>query len=139
MNTLQGADQLRARLKAMKLGFKDVGRQWADETAQVARTMVPSRTGRTRSSIRRKNATQRKATVVGFYPVNFINAGAKEHDIQPRRTSVLKFKAGGDVIFRKKVHKRAQPAHPFKRRAGEEGLRRVHILDRLIERWNRAA
>lgn len=139
MSSLQGAAQLRTRLRAMKLGFKDAGREWADKTAVVARRMVPVKTGKTRSSIRRKNASQRKATVVGFYPVNFIDAGAKAHDIKPRRASVLKFSAGGETVFRKKVHKPRQAPRPFKRRAGEEGLRQVDILARLVERWNRAA
>lgn len=135
--TLQGAGEVRAALRAMKLSFKDAGREWADQTAVIARTMVPSQTGATRASIRRRNATQRMATVVGKYTVNFIDAGAKEHDITARKMQALRFDAGGTTFFRRKVHKRAQAARPFKQRAGEEGLRRVDVLGRALAAWNR--
>jgi hypothetical protein len=137
--SLQGASQLRARLKAIKTVFKPAGRQWADATAAAAKRYVPVKTGKTRASIRRRNASQKKASVVGFYPVNFIDAGTKAHTIKPRHRKALKFSEGGRPIFRKKVHKPAQAARPFKKRAADEGLRRVDIIRDLIELWNQAA
>lgn len=136
---LRGSPELRRRLKAIRGVFKDAGREWADDTAKIARTKVPVRTGKTRASIRRRNASQRKATVVGNYPVNFIDAGVKAHDIKPKKHNAMKFEAGGRTIFSKKVHKRATPARPFKKRAGERGLDKVDILKDLLELWNRAA
>ena len=138
---LRGSPELRRRLKAIKTVFKPAGRQWADFTATEAkRRVAPYRaTGKTQSSIRRRNASQKKATVVGNYPVNFIDAGTKAHDIKAKRVGLLKFSAGGKTIFAKKVHKRAQPAHPFKKAFAEAGLRKVDIIGDLIDLWNRAA
>lgn len=132
---LRGAAELK---KAVSGLFKDAGKYWADDTAQIAKGMVPVRTGKTRASIRRRNASRRKATVVGNYPVNFIDAGAKEHDIVPRNAKVLRFEASdGHTVFAKKVHKRAQSGNKFKSRAAEEGMRRHPILPEVIAFWNR--
>lgn len=139
---LRGSPELRRRLKAIKTVFKPAGREWADLTVKEARRRMqtgPHATGKTRASIRRRNASQKKATVVGNYPVNFIDAGTKEHDIKPRKVKALKFEAGGRTIFTKKVHKRRQPARPFKKASGEAALKKVDILADLIELWNRAA
>lgn len=137
--SLKGSPELRRRLKAIKTVFKPAGRDWADATVGHARRLVRVNTGKTRSSIRRKNASQKKATVVGNYPVNFIDAGAKEHDIRPRTAKALKFTSGGQTYFRPKVHKQRQPAHPFKAEAARRGLEEVNIMRDLIELWNRAA
>ena len=72
--TLKGSRELRRRLKAIKTVFKPAGRDWADETARIAQSMVPVRTGKTRASIRRRNASQKRATVKGNRAVNFIDA-----------------------------------------------------------------
>ena len=137
--TLRGDDELKRRLKAMRLAFKDVGRKWADATVPEAKRRVPVATGATRASIRRRNASQKKATVVGNYPVNFIDAGTKAHDITPRRFSAMRFEVDGQTVFARKVHKRAQKARPFKRAAAEAGLEKVDVLGAIIDGWNRAA
>jgi hypothetical protein len=137
--SLQGAPELRRRLKAIKTVFKPAGRDWADETAQAARSLVRVDTGKTRDSIRRRNASMKRATVVGRYTVNFIDKGAKAHDIKAKKVGVLKFSAGGQPVFRKKVHKRAQRAYPFKAEAARRGLEKVDIIGDLVELWNRAA
>jgi hypothetical protein len=137
--TLRGTPELRRRLKAIKTVFKPVGREWADRTAQIAKTRVPVKTGATRASIRRRNASQRKATVVGKYTVNFIDAGAQAHDISAKHQQALRFNAGGQTVFRRKVHKDRIPARPFKRESADQALREVDIMADLIELWNRAA
>lgn len=136
---VQGARELRARLKAAGLMFKPYGRLWADTTAEEARRRVPVRTGRLRKSIRRRNATQRRATVVGHFSANFVDAGVKAHDIKARKAPLLIFEAGGRTIFAKKVHKQRIAARPFKRDAAEAGLRRHPMKETLIEMWNKAA
>lgn len=136
---LRGSRELRARLKAIKTVFKPAGKDWADATVIEARRRIASTTGKTRASIRRRNASQKKATVVGNYPVNFIDAGTKPHDITPRKAKVLAFQDGGQTVFARKVHKRAQAARPFKKASAEAGLRKVELIRDLIELWNRAA
>lgn len=138
---LRGSRELRARLKAIRTVFKPVAKDWTTITVDEAKRRLSTSvdTGKTRASVRRRNASQRKATVVGNYPVNFIDAGTKEHDIKPRKTSVLKFDVGGRTVFARKVHKRRQAARPFKRASAEAGLRKVEIIRDLIELWNKAA
>ena len=136
---LEGAKELRARLKAVKLSFKTAGREWADNTASEARRRVPVDSGKTRASIRRRNANQRRATVVGSYVTHFIAAGSQAHDIKPKRMRAMKFEAGGRTVFARKVHKRSQPARPFRRESALFGLRKVDVLRTLVDLWNRAA
>lgn len=139
---LRGATELRRAIRGL---FKDAGKQWADDTAQIAKGMVPVRTGKTRASIRRRNASQRKATVVGNYPVNFIDAGTKAHDITPKNATVLKFGVGGTnawgtgghIVFAKKAHKRATTGNKFKSRAAQEGLKKHPILPEVVAFWNK--
>lgn len=138
---LKGSRELKRRLKAIKTVFKPAGKDWADATVQEAKRRLSTSvdTGKTRASVRRRNASQKKATVVGNYPVNFIDAGSKAHDIKPRNVSVLKFEAGGQTVFARKVHKRAIAARPFKKESAAAGLRQVDILGDLIDLWNDAA
>jgi hypothetical protein len=136
---LKGSRELRARLKSLRLAFKPVGKAWADDTAHIARSRVPVRTGRLRSSIRRRNATQKRATVVGHYTANFIDHGTKQHDIRPKKAKTLAFSVGGRTVFAKKVHKRATRGNHFKRTAALEALRRNPLAAEVINQWNAAA
>ncbi len=136
---LVGAPQLRARLKAIGTVFKPYGRIWADDTAENMRREVPVRTGALRRSLRRKNATAKRATVAGAYWSNFIDAGSKEHDIFARRKPFLVFQAGGSTIFAKRVHKQRIAAKPFKRRAALKALHDNPMSDELKRLWNQAA
>ena len=136
---LKGGPELRRRLKAIQLTFKPVGRKWADATADVARSRVPVKTGRLRQSIRRKNATQKRATVSAHYTATFVDGGTKAHDITAKTGGTLAFPGGGGTIFAKKVHHRGAKAQPFKKRAAEDALRRHPMAQTLIDEWNRAA
>lgn len=123
----------------MKLTFKVYGKTWADETAASARRRVPVRTGRLKASIRRRNATQKRATVVAHYSANFVDAGTKEHDIKPRKAKRLVFDSGGNTIFARKVHKRRIAARPFKSKAAHEALTKHPMKETMIELWNSGA
>ena len=136
---LKGSPELRARLKAIKLAFKPLGKSWAESTRDEAKRRIRKRTGLTAASIRVRNATQRKATVVGSFKVNFIDAGTREHVITPRRVTRLKFESGGRTIFARRVHHPRTRAYPFKRAAALEGLRENPMAQAVIDEWNRAA
>jgi hypothetical protein len=138
VSQLRGGKELRARLKAISLSFKPAGKAWADETARQARPRVRVRTGRLRKSFRRRNATQKRATVVGHFTAYFIDAGVKPHTITAKRRPLV-FEAGGRTIFARKVHHRGFRARPFRQRAAEEGLRREPMAKHVIEQWNKAA
>lgn len=137
--SLKGAPQLRARLRAVRQVFKPLGRAWADETVRLAKARVPVRTGATQRSIRRRNASLRKASVVGSFVVNFIDAGTKAHDEVPKRAKAMRFQAGGKTVFAKKVHKRATAARPFKKQVARQALQTVDVAGAVIREWNRAA
>ena len=137
--SLKGAPELKARLNAVRLTFKGYGRIWGDATANEMRRRVPVATGRLRRSIRRKNATQRKAVVVGHYSANFVDAGSRAHDINARRGPWLIFEAGGRTIFAKKVHKQRIAARRFKRPAALAALRRHPMSETMVDLWNKAA
>lgn len=137
--SLKGSAEFKARLRATKLMFKTAGRDWADATARAARPMIPQRTGETRRSVRRRNATQRKATVVGKYVAYFIDAGPKPHTIAAKRGRMLRFEANGNTVFARRVHHRGYAARPFRARAAREGLRREPLAEHLIDAWNKAA
>lgn len=139
MSTLKGASELRARLKALKLAFKPVGRDWADTTAQVMRSIAPAATGKGRQTIKRKNATQRRATVAAIYYMGIVDKGSKAHTITARRGKTLAFQVGGRTVFAKKVHQRGLRGRQFAIRAAREGLRRHPMAASLIAEWNRAA
>jgi hypothetical protein len=137
--SLKGSPQLRARLKAIRQTFKPVGKDWADDMVTISKPMVPTRTGKSRASIRRRNASQKRATVVGSYVLFFLDHGTKEHDEKPRKARVLRFQSGGNTIFARKVHKRATRGSGFRNRAAREALRRNPMAVELIRQWNSAA
>jgi hypothetical protein len=137
--SLQGGSQLKTRLRALKLAFKPYGRKWGTTVADIAKPKVPNRTGRLRKSIRLRNATQRKATVVGHYTAYFVDAGPKRHSIAPKRGRGLIFTAGGRTIFTKKVNHPGYRGRPFRASAAHEALRRHPLSEGLIDAWNDAA
>ena len=139
MTNLQGSSQLKARLTAIKQSFKPIGRQWSDTTAQLIKPQVPERTGKGRRSVRRKNASMKRATVSAIYYVGILDKGAKAHTIEPRKASSLKFQAGGRTVFSKRVHKPATRGRRFAIRAANESLRRNPMAETLIKEWNSAA
>lgn len=136
---LRGSPELRARLKALKVAFKPLGKSWAEDTRDEARRRIRKRTGKTAASIRVRNASQRKATVVGSFVANFIDAGTQAHDIVPKKGSTLRFQKQGRTIFAKKVHHPRTAAHPFKRAAALEGLRKNPLAETVVRQWNEAA
>jgi hypothetical protein len=135
---LKGGPELRARLKAIRQSFKPIGKGWATDTAKYAKGHVPRKTGRLQQSIRVRNATQRKATVVGHFSANFVDAGTKQHDITPRKKQALAYGQGQRTVFAKKVHHPRTRAQPFKRAAAQDGLRRNPLAEAVIKQWNDA-
>jgi hypothetical protein len=137
--SLKGGRELRARLKALRLAFKPIGREWAEDAADIAKRKVAQNTGKTRRSFRVKNATQRRATVVGNHTAYFIDAGPKRHPIVAKRAPRLIFQAGGRTIFAKKVNHPGYRGRPFRAAAAHEALRRNPLAQGIIEQWNNAA
>jgi hypothetical protein len=136
---LKGSRELRRRLKAIRTVFKPVGRRWADDTVSNARKYVPKVTGKTARTIRRKNASQKKATVQAVYTARILMAGSKAHDIKPKKFQAMKFSAGGQPMFRKRVRHPGHGKNDFAERAAKEALRDNPMAEELIRQWNQAA
>jgi hypothetical protein len=136
---LRGAPELRARLQALKVAFKPIGRKWAETTVTVMRPQVPVKTGKGRSTVRVKNASMTRATVSAIYYMGILDKGAKAHTFGPRRAKMLRFEVGGRTVFAKRVTQRARAGMGFAGRAGREALRRNPMAATLIGQWNRAA
>lgn len=137
--TLKGKRELNARLKALRSVFKPIGRQWGDTTVRHSQSHVPTPTGRLRRSIRVRNNTQRKTTVVAHFTAYFIDKGPKPHDIKAKRAGTLVFTSRGRTIFARQVHHRGYRGRPFRQRAAREGLRENPHVEQILNAWNKAA
>lgn len=136
---LKGGRELRRRLKAIKTVFKPVGRRWADDTADLAKRYVPKRTGKTAASIRRKNASMKRATVKAVYTARIVMAGSKAHDIRPKRMRAVKFNVAGQPRFAKRVKHPGHKGNDFAKKAAREALADNPMAEELIRQWNEAA
>lgn len=136
--SLKGSPELKARLRAIGLSFKPIGKSWADETAKLLRQHTPVDTGETRKSIRRRNATQRRATVVGSFKVRFLNSGTRAHTEVPKNKRSLRFEGSGRTIFAKKVHHPRTTGSHYLRRDAMAVLERHPMATELIRQWNEA-
>lgn len=136
--SLQGADDLRRRIKALKLVFKDVGKRWGDNAANRMRPQVPVRSGRLRRSFRVR-ASQRQASVRGHFTAYFIDAGTKPHTIQPRQARMLAWSQGGNTIFAKRVRHPGMRKRPFRAEAARKALRETAGAEQFVKGWNDAA
>lgn len=137
--SLQGKRELTARLKALRGAFKPYARAVGDAAVPLMRSRVPVRTGKTRNSIRVRNSTERRMTIVAAFPAIFIEKGTKEHNEKPRRFRAIKFEGGSGPVFTKKVHHPRTAAKPFAARSMQEAIRKHPLGDELIKAWNSAA
>lgn len=139
MATLKGGPELRRRLKAIKKVFKPVGRSWAEETVRLASSRVKVRSGKTKRSIRVKNASLKRASVEARHGGRFLEAGAAPHELQPRKFTVMRFNAAGQPRFAKRIHHPGSPKQPFLRNSAADALDEADMLRDLIALWNNAA
>lgn len=156
MSSLKGGRELRARLAAIRTVFKPVGKAWAQDFRDHAKPVVPVRQGQgpgtlphppghLRGSIRVRNASKRKATVVADYWAYFVDKGPKPHAIpkvtraNPTGRKLLRFQVGGgQIVFAKRVRHPGYAGRPFRQRLAEDALRRTPMARMLLELWNRA-
>jgi hypothetical protein len=137
---LRGGTELRRRLKAIRTVFKPIGRNWAEDTVRLASSRVRTRTGKTKRSIRVKNASMRKAAVEAKHGARFLEAGTVPHELTPRKFTAMKFtpKSGG-VRFTKRARHPGMRSQPFLRESAREALARNPMAEELIRLWNAAA
>lgn len=149
MTTLRGGPELRARLRAIKTVFKPLGRAWADSYVALARPRLPAKTGKLRRSLRRRNASMKRATIVASYTAFFIDHGTIPHVIKPKTVSgsrrggpgtakTLVFNGRKGTIFTKAVNHRGIRARPFRKYANREALRLNPMALFVVKAWNAA-
>ncbi len=136
--TLQGGAGLHDRLAAVRKAPTAIGRDWAAETAQLARGRVAHRTGATARSIRVQSASDTGAVVVAGGAARFLEGGTKAHDIVARG-DVLRYTMNGRPAFRKQVRSRGMRPQPFMRPAALQAYRDVSPGKRVVDAWNKAA
>jgi hypothetical protein len=137
--SLRGGKELKARLRAIKVAFKPIGRDWADDVVELMKPHIPEKTGKTKRTVRRRNATMKRATVVGSHVNYFLSSGTVAHPIAARRAPRLVFTAGGRTIFAKRIQHPRTTALRYRERAAHEALRRRPMAAGLIKEWNRVA
>lgn len=109
------ASDLRARIRrAALIG----GRAAAQATVADLKKAAPVKTGDTRERIaiesQRSLSTEVAFTIVSPTPQsNWTEEGTRPHIIRPRRRRALRFVAGGQVVFAKKVNHPGNPARPW--------------------------
>lgn len=139
--SIQGTRELKARLRAIRTVFKPIGREWADETVLLAKTTGPwkDRTGTLRRSIRRRNSSMKKATVVAHYSQYFIDKGTVAHTVEPRNKMVLRWEGTtGNTVYAKRARIPRVAPRPFRDRVAREALRRKPLAEQVIRAWNAA-
>ena len=141
--SIQGIPQLKARLKAAGQAFKPIGRDWVDEAVDLAGAAIRASgavdTGELAGSFKRKQATAKRAIVVGRYTGYFVDAGVKPHSTLSRKARP-KTKAGRTIFstFTAKNHP-GYRARPFRQKIAEEALRKHPMGDAVVKAWNEAA
>jgi hypothetical protein len=130
---------LQRRLKAVRLSFKPMGKDWASSTASQANRTAPQRSGRLAKSHKVKSATQRRATVVALFYGRFVNRGVRPHAIKARNSPSLIFNVGGRTIFAKAVRHRGHRGTRYVDKAAQRALREHVSTDALIDAWNHGA
>ena len=160
---LRGGPELKRRLRAIKATFKPIGKRWADDFVAMAKPAVPvgthegpdgHRPGHLRKSIRRKNASMRRATVTADYWAFFVDQGPKAHVITPGGGRGLKGREARGLgrsrilgpwqhecrtVFARRVQHPGYPARPFRVRIAMAAARRNPMAQELIQLWNDAA
>ena len=145
MANLQGGDDLKRRLKAVRLAFKPIGKRWADTavdlgTAQAADPARP-RCGRATGT--------RPARLAGVHQAQDGHAAQGRgrralHRLlhRRRREAALMAKRTPGVKQDRTVFAKKHPgykARPFRAYIAHESLRRNPMAETLIEEWNRSA
>ena len=131
---------MQARLKALRLSFKPIGKKWAEDFVDIGKPRIPVATGKTRRVMRVRNVTQRRATVTGSYVAYFIDKGPKPHRITAKRAGTLAFRSKqGHTVFARAVNHRGYRARPFRQRTADEAMRRNPMAKTVIAEYNKAA
>ena len=138
VSTLIGARGLNARFRAVQKAPQGMLRELALTAVKEQKNLAPVRTGNLRRTIHLGSVSARSATTVASakYAAH-VEFGTGPHIIRPRRASVLRFSAGGRVVFTKLVRHPGTKPKPFMIPGARMALESVGVRV-IIDAWNRA-
>lgn len=153
MSTIVGADDLRARLKAIRTKVAGpAAKAWQAEAVDMARSAVgamnmPYSDGNLYGSIDAKrtgtgrvSSTNYKAVVVASYHSYFVSAGVKPHSLGARASTERRAARQGRTIFSRKGRKHpGYKARPFREKTLFGAYKKHPVRDYVVKAWNGAA
>jgi hypothetical protein len=157
VSTLVGADDLKARFKALQdKVIVPAGKAWAEEAAKVARARVsamnmPYSGEQARRSkpqqillpsiAVKKSRSKQKFVVKGSYHAYFVDAGVKQHSMAARSSTMKRAAGEGRTIF-SRAGRKPHPgygARPFRGASAKAALAEHPVSETVVKAWNEAA
>lgn len=155
MSTLVGADDLKARFKALQSKvIVPAGKAWAEEAAKIARARVGAMnmpySGERRKKPQpalltsiavRKSKSKQKFIVQGSYHAYFVDAGVKPHSMAARASTVKRAASEGRTVF-SRAGRKPHPgyrARRFRGQAASGALAKHPVSQTVVKAWNEAA
>ena len=155
MSTLVGADDLKARFKALQTKvIVPAGKEWAEEAAKIARARVGAMnmpySGEQRSKPQqvlltsievKQSRSKQKFVVKGSYHAYFVDAGVKPHSMAARASTVKRRAEEGRTVFAPKSRKPhpGYDARPFRGATAKDALTKHPVTETVVKAWNEAA
>lgn len=140
MSQLIGAKGLYARLRAVQKAPAGLMRTLGLRAIRYQKQEAPVRTGNLRRTIHlaRANAVE-AVTVASARYAPAVELGTRPHIIRPRRRKVLRFSAGGRVVFTQMVRHPGTKAKPFMVPGARRALAEQAGVKPIIDAWNETA
>lgn len=155
--TLRGADDLQARLNALRSGgqHRKMLGQIGLLAVQEAKDLVPRKTGNLGRTIRLGTVTERSVQVkaggdrnVGYAAA--VEFGTKAHDIVPVRAKALAWggarrlsgslrSGSAPTFFAKRVRHPGTRAQPYLIPGAKKAMSKAGLRDAVVKVWNDAA
>jgi hypothetical protein len=136
--SLLGGRGLHARFRAVEKAPAGMLRDLAIRAVAEQKRGAPVKTGNLRRTIHLGSVTTRSATTVAsakYAPA--VEFGTRPHIIRPRRAKVLRFAAGGRVVFTKLVRHPGTKPQPFMIPGARKALEMVGVRA-IVDAWNGA-
>lgn len=137
---LIGAKGLFTRFRAVERAPAGMMRTLGLTAVANQKELAPVLTGNLRRTIHLASSSNTEAvTVASARYAPAVEKGSRPHIIRPRRRKVLKFSAGGRVVFTKIVRHPGSKPQPFMLPGAKKAVEETAGLKPIIDAWNSAA
>lgn len=138
MSEVRGAKGLHVRLRAIEQAPAKMMRDLGLRAVRYQKQEAPVRTGNLRRTIHLESSDARQAvTVASARYAPAVEFGSRPHVIVPRRRKVLRFSAGGRVVFTERVNHPGTKPRPFMLPGARKALEEVSLKS-IVDAWDRA-